>query len=272
MSEIVPIVPGKSGNTKQISPSKHWCFTVNNHTNDDITDILEVSSSDSSIKHLFQEETGENGTPHLQGLISFSRKVRPKGLFKNKAIHWEKCRDLRASIRYCQKKDTRTGKIWNKGYPIIRDLNIITDLRPWQQKVVDILGTEPDGRTIHWFWEYDGAFGKTALTRYIIYHYNAVVCAGKASDIKHILVNYEKSNGYWPDIVICDIPRANLDFISYTGLEEIIGGVFASTKYESESKLIPYIHLICFANEEPKYHKMSADRWNVVNLREDDTE
>ena len=58
----------KSGNTKQISPSLNWCFTVNNYNSEDIQMFLK---SDSSIvpKFVFQEETGESGTPHLQGYL-----------------------------------------------------------------------------------------------------------------------------------------------------------------------------------------------------------
>ena len=70
----------KSGNTRQISPSKHWCFTLNNYSMDD---IKVLKNTDSSIvpRYVFQEEIGEEGTPHLQGYINFNKKVRPMGFF-----------------------------------------------------------------------------------------------------------------------------------------------------------------------------------------------
>ena len=53
---------------KQISCSKHWCFTLNNYTSEDIS---KISSNSSIVLYVFQEETGENGTKHLQGYIEF---------------------------------------------------------------------------------------------------------------------------------------------------------------------------------------------------------
>ena len=129
---------GKSGNTKQISPAKHWVFTLNNYTKDDITSF----SSNSSIKrYIFQEETGESGTPHLQGYLEFSTKKRPKSVFKNQKIHWEKCKNVKASIEYCCKEDTRTGKIFNKNIMIIEPIKCLSreKLYPWQEKVVSII-------------------------------------------------------------------------------------------------------------------------------------
>jgi len=99
---------GKSGNTRQISPSKHWVFTLNNHTLENINEILECSSIK---RYSFQEETGENGTPHLQGYLEFVTKKRPKSIFKNFNAHWEKCRNIKLAIAYTQKDDTRTGKM-----------------------------------------------------------------------------------------------------------------------------------------------------------------
>uniref|UniRef100_UPI004049B2EE hypothetical protein n=7 Tax=Pseudomonadati TaxID=3379134 RepID=UPI004049B2EE len=63
-----------------------------------------------------------------------------------------------------------------------------------------------------------------------------------------------------------DIPRSQLDYLSYTGIEEVKNGCFFSSKYESEMVLYNSPHIIVFANEEPTYHKLSSDRWNVVDL------
>ena len=98
------------GNTKRPSPAKHWCFTLNNYTTEDIENILGSIGSDGSTfgskpKYIFQEEEGEEGTPHLQGYINFDRKVRPKNVFKwerAQRIHWE--------------EQIVTGKQWNPRY------------------------------------------------------------------------------------------------------------------------------------------------------------
>ncbi len=41
-------------------------------------------------------------------------------------IHWEKCRNISASIKYCQKDETRNGQIWKKNtlkYEVLKKLS-----------------------------------------------------------------------------------------------------------------------------------------------------
>ena len=136
--EIVPSSSkGKSGNTKQISPAKHWCFTLNNHTNVDI-DLLK--GLDSSIVPCirFQEEVGEEGTPHLQGVLSFASKKRPISIVPTVRIHWEKCRSLDAAIAYCWKADTYGGgQRYNRGFKLppkpVKTLGV-EQLYSWQSE------------------------------------------------------------------------------------------------------------------------------------------
>ena len=118
MEEIVPSSSGKSGNTKQISPARHWCFTLNNHTNEEFE---KIQSSEKILKYVMQEEIGENGTPHIQGYCDFGMKVRPKNLFSER-IHWEKCRSIQKSIVYCSKKDTRVDGPWTKGIKLPKEI------------------------------------------------------------------------------------------------------------------------------------------------------
>jgi len=88
--------------------SRNWAFTLNNFME---TDILNLQRED--YQYIFQEETGESGTPHLQGTIilkdpqalSFVRKI-------NGRAHWEVCRNKFASINYCQKGESRTGEMY----------------------------------------------------------------------------------------------------------------------------------------------------------------
>ena len=39
--------------------------------------------------YAFQEETGEQGTPHLQGIISLKKKMRDTEFNLPSKIHWE---------------------------------------------------------------------------------------------------------------------------------------------------------------------------------------
>lgn len=89
--------------------SRNWCFTLNNYTPEDIKIITNLDC-----KYVFQEEKGESGTPHLQGLLCF-RNAKTLGGVKKilPRAHFEITKNLQASILYCSKEDTRCGDIWS---------------------------------------------------------------------------------------------------------------------------------------------------------------
>ena len=253
---------GKSGNTKQISPSKHLCFTLNNHTNENINRLMD----DSSIEQLsMQEETGESGTPHLQGYVKFKTKLRPLSIFKNDfKAHWEKCKHIKEAIIYTQKSDTRTGKQFVRGLRIVRPLKCLKEeqLYDWQRGIVELAETEPDDRTINWYWETTGNVGKSAIVRYLVLKKQALLVSGKSADIKYQIACCKQP----PNLIIWDIPRAAKKYINWTAIEEIKNGIFCSSKYESKMVAINPPHIFCFANFEPDLSIVSEDRWNVIEL------
>lgn len=249
------------GNTKTIPPAKHWVFTLNNYT---IEDIVLFQESKLIEKYIFQEETGEQGTPHLQGYLKFYTKKRPKNLFNHK-IHWEKCKHIKESINYCQKQDTRTGSIYNKNIKITKPIKIITKLYEWQQNLETILKQEPDDRTIRWYWDDIGNKGKTSFCKYLVVKHQALYVSGKIGDMAYALMKYRESNGD-PEIILIDIPRASYNRISYPGIEALKNGLIFSSKYESGQIVMNSPHVVVFANSEPSYELLSVDRWKVVRL------
>lgn len=88
---VTEVAYGNTGHTPltSVTPGKTWSFTLNNFTNDDV-ELLEKWSDDVN-RMLISIETGESGTPHLQGFITFKTSKRLAGLKKLHAkAHWEK--------------------------------------------------------------------------------------------------------------------------------------------------------------------------------------
>lgn len=249
---------------KQISPAVHWCLTWNNYPEDWMDKILIHSSKISGF--IFGEE-GLETTPHIQGYIRFKKKVRPLSLFE--FGHWEVSRDKKENfhnaIDYCRKEGKYIEQnVWSRPNVLTYD-----KLYDWQKAIVDIVRGRPDDRTIHWYWEREGNVGKSALCKYLCVNHEALICSGRAADMKFLVANWLKTKGTAPEIIIFDVPRSNLDYISFTGIEELKNGLFASTKYECEMVIMNSPHVLIFANEQPtdKEEIMSVDRWKITEVR-----
>lgn len=257
---MAPLGSG-AGNTR-VSASKHWCFTLNNY---DGSNIKEFENAEVAKRYVFQEEIGENGTPHLQGYIEFHKKARPFEHFVNKSIHWEKCRNIKQSIQYCQKKDTRNGEVYRKGIKIPYEVNI--ELYEWERNICSILDKDPDDRSLYWIWEPKGNRGKTTFQKWVYLNYpNTVVLSGKATDMKNGIIEYEKKNGTLPRVILINIPRTSLDYVSYAGIEDIKDMFFYSGKYEGGMVCGASPHVVIFANEEPIRVNCSKDRWQIIKI------
>lgn len=88
----------------QGSQAKNWCFTLNNYTDEDVERLSTLVGNVAYC--IFGKEVGDNGTPHLQGFISFKTRVRmaPVKTIVGERAHVEISRDVPASIRYCKKE------------------------------------------------------------------------------------------------------------------------------------------------------------------------
>lgn len=250
---------------KQVSPAKRWSFTFNNYTEINLVKIVPILRNN-CLCAFFSKEIGESGTNHLQGYAEFKSKVRPVSLFKHitNSIHWEKSKGTREdNINYCSKDGEL---VFAHGLPIPVRTIMPSHFYKWQLSIYDLIKTKPDDRTINWFWEVKGNVGKSAFTKYLCVHHKAIILGGKGTDCLNGVLDYIKTNGTAPEIIIFDIPRSIAEYVSYTAIEKIKDGCFYSGKYEGGMCLYNPPHIICFANQEPEFHKLSEDRWNVVRI------
>lgn len=87
--------------------AKHWCFTLNNYTDDEYGCFGTHVASGRLDYVCIGRETGANGTPHLQGHVYRKAKARLQWLKRNVSdrAHWEISKCYAKSIDYCKKGD-----------------------------------------------------------------------------------------------------------------------------------------------------------------------
>lgn len=255
-------IPVDSKRVKQISARKHHFFTYNNYDSSIVPTMITLFN-DICEKYAFQEETGESGTKHLQGVLTLKTKMRDTAFGLPKEIHWENPKDIEAAYTYCMKDETRTGQRWTRGVKLPYHFKLKT-MRPWQQQVMDIIAQPPDDRSIHWFWEEHGNTGKSVLVKHLVVNNNAIfIAGGKQSDIINVIFN---SNMHDSRIVCIDIPRNQANHISYSAIESIKNGLICNTKYETGFVAFDPPHIIVFANCPPNEDCLSADRWKITQI------
>lgn len=265
---------GQEGNKSPdlpLSGKYHWwCFTYNNYTRGNLDLLLEWLDYGTEVRYWINEEIGEEtGTKHLQGTLHFKNVQRYTTLRNKYPIFWKPTKSMESSIKYCCKTETRVGVnlIKENFEKKIKEKKFKTknyeELYDWQKSVLTILEKEPDDRTIHWFWDHKGCSGKTTLAKYILKNYaNATYsCACKSADI--LTITDETKNIY-----ILNFTRTQEGFCPYNALEQLKDGLISDSKLKKKSNniIMDPPHVICFANWPPETHKLSVDRWKVVEI------
>lgn len=241
---------------------KYYCGTLFNY---DTIGIVVIENRLQAICEKYQygyEICPSTGKPHLQIFLTLKKAMR---ITETKIPGNPKLIPCLGTEEHNITYTSKDGKVVRWGYP--KEIKIISELRPWQKNIEDIILTEPDERKIYWFWEEVGNIGKSALVKYLVVKYGCLFCqGGKESDIMNLVFNcnMDKSN-----CVIFDIPRSHKGNVSYSALENIKNGLVCNTKYETGVKVFNSPHIICFANYPPaKPEELSQDRWVVKYLGE----
>ena len=134
-----------------------------------------------------------------------------------------------------------------------------SSLRPWQQRVVEILDGPVDPRRILFIVDERGNSGKTYLGRFLLGNYEKVqvLRAGKVADMALIYSATTK-------ILVVDVPRQKVDTLQYNFLEQVKDGLLMSGKYESQMKIFTPPHVLVMMNEEPDRKALSEDRYHII--------
>lgn len=82
-----------------MSKSRNWCFTINNWTDND------CRAMEGAEYTVVGKETGEAGTPHLQGFCHFTNQRTFNGVKRiHPTAHWEEMHgNIEQAIEYCKK-------------------------------------------------------------------------------------------------------------------------------------------------------------------------
>lgn len=268
-SQEISSISEARGNTKSRAQRvRRCCFTLNNWTEEESQNLKDFLTSSGGL-WVIGKEVGEEGTPHLQGYVRFKNQRIFKTLLEhNKRIHWEKCKGTeKENIRYCCKDGS-----YDKSFPdtihekLLKSYSTVI-WKDWQKRIIDICDSSPDSRTFNWFWESDGNVGKSFLSKYLFLKYKAIIADGKKDNVfNQVNVWTQDNKDESPRVIILNIPRHNLEFINYGMLEQLKNGLIYSGKYEGGCLAFESPHIIIFANEYPHTHKISEDRWNIIEI------
>lgn len=243
---------------KRTTQKLYYSFTVHNY--EQHYEILLKQLMDISNKGILGKEIcPTTGNKHLQGWIALKKRMRITEFKLCIKPHFEASRgNEEQNIKYCSKENNFIT--WGLPKPI----KTISSLYDWQQKILDIYLTEPDDRTIYWFWEETGNIGKTAFIKFMVVHHKILFCnGGKYSDIINLVFNQNMDTC---NAVMFDIPRCHNNKISYASLESIKNGMVCNTKYETGTKIFNPPHVFIFANFAPDENELSIDRWVITKL------
>lgn len=132
---------------------KHWVFTFNNYTPEE---LAELRRRVGLFKHIcWQGEIGNSGTPHLQGMCSFDRKLRRaqvKKLIGSERVSVRIRKGTAEQARkYCSKEETRDDRVpfeeygtFEKGQGRRSDLQEVVNLIRDGKKESDVIEYCPE--------------------------------------------------------------------------------------------------------------------------------
>lgn len=258
--------------------SARWCFTHNNPALPDDANWLYNELAGKMCKFIYGLEVGIEGTEHLQGYFECDKRVKLStiknwgGIFAK--MHLEPAKGNRKqNVAYCTKEDgQKWGNIKSRKARILERYEGV-EWRPWQKDILEIMEAPADPRKVHWVYDPKGNAGKSFLMKYIHCKWKVIIGDGKYADVMNQLKEWVEANeDEDPDAVIVDVPRSHAAYFQVRTLEKLKDGLVYSGKYEGGViELVEPMRAIVFANTLPVLDTLSADRWDIREIRADGT-
>lgn len=307
-SDIVEGYPSNppSRNMVNLPRAKHWCFTLNNYTPDD---LLRLDSLGEKIEYLvIGKEIGENGTPHLQGFVSFPERLRRTQCVETIGqAHFTVARNVANSVKYCKKDgDFVEYGVLQSGSGRRSDLVLFKEavlggtlslkqlredfsetMAKYPRFCVEYVNDHLPERPLEayplmpWQQLLYSDLTKPPDSRTITFVVDFKGNMGKSwfchyyrslhDNAQVILPGKKADMTYVLDtsirVLFIDAPRSKQgEFIQYDFLEDVKNGYVFSTKYESRAKTLSAVHVVVMMNERPDETKLSRDRYDIRQI------
>nr|UOF78166.1 rep protein [Cressdnaviricota sp.] len=240
---------------------------------------------------VFQEEVGEKGRSHYQGVLKLKNRTRfatimsQMGLFFRDEETIEAMKNLTLdrmrgtwaeAVNYCTKLETRTGEIVSN---ILSeeysgsDLNFLEDPQkryPWQNSLFEKMFEDDmvtlkvaDDREIVWIHDARGNSGKSKFVKFLCSNYPSIVkiTFGTAPQLRSAIISCGQRRVYLIDMTRVHSKEDSLESLMST-VEDLKNGFVVSVFYGKYQQLLmepPFV--IVFSNEKCPEKMMSEDRW-----------
>lgn len=245
------------GNTN--NRARSWFITILNYVDTEISKIED--ECEKAEQYIWGYELcPSTGTPHVHLYITYENTrtwSSMKKKFPRANLKVAKGNDKQNYIYISKQNNFKT----NIKPPV--PLKLITELYPWQRDVEQLCLAEPDDRHIYWFYESTGGRGKSALCKYLVSRYPHIICIGTGKSADIITLVEERYTVY-----LLDFPRTVEGFAPFTAIEQLKNGMITDGKLKKKARTLVFNspQVIIFANFEPDYSCLSADRWIVTHL------
>ena len=140
--------------------------------------------------------------------------------------------------------------------------------------MVEELERPANDRKIVWYIDENGGAGKTTLAKWLFANKRALIIAGtqKMADVSTLVRGHIAEYGKL-EIVVVNLTRTEEEIkVIYKMIEQIKDGLMTAGKYNSKTVVFNSPHVVVFANWAPERRHLSADRWIIRSITNEEND